>query len=219
MSFLLALVAAPIAAEAAEAPTRWSASLNGRVTETYSYNQTTREDDCTITRLGTTGRELVVRSARPSVFSVSRSGARAAYRPALLSRLRVATRWTGGRWDEIRRCRANPIERRSGTCAAKPAATRVIRARFRWAGQNRISFLPMRRTEVALCGIEAKVSTDGWLSLAPGRVDEEALIRGLKARTVASGETSRDENFPERPDLVGGQNVRVSWTMGLRRLR
>lgn len=219
MSFLLALIAAPIGAEAALAPVGWSASLNGRIVETYSYTQTRREFECTIIRSGTTRRELVVRSGRPSVIAVSRSGSRAAYRPPLVSRLRVATTAGGGRWFEKRLCRADPIERRSGTCLAAPAPPRVVRARFRWAGQNRISFLPARRAEVTLCGIDDKVSSDGWLSLAPGRVDEEALIAGRTNRVVARGEVSRDGNLPEVTGLIVGQNVRVSWTMRLDRRR
>ena len=217
VSSLAALVLAPIAAEAAQAPVGWSASLTGRVVETYSYTKTIREFECTIIRMGTTRRELTVRSASPSSIEVSRSGSRAAYSPSRLSRVRVATSTGGGRWFERRLCRADPIETASGTCAAKRAPTRVVRAPFRWAGPNRISFRSIARTEVGLCGIDDKASTDGWLHLAPGRVDEEALIAGQKARVVARGEVSRDGNLPERPALVVGQNVRVTWTMSLRR--
>ncbi len=55
--FLAALVALPLAANAAQPPTRWAVSLNGRVVEDYNYGNTSRDAECVVRRFGMTTRE------------------------------------------------------------------------------------------------------------------------------------------------------------------
>jgi hypothetical protein len=218
---LLALVAAPLAAQAAPSPARWSVTLNGRVVEAYSYAQSRREEDCLISRRGSEERELVVRSLRRTVVAVARVRSRADYRPAAISRVRETGTVGGRQWTESRRCRANPIETTSGTCEPVAQPARRLRARFRWAGANRIWFRPpaRRAATINLCGLGRSVAAGGWLNLAIGRVDEDALLAGRARRVIARGEVSRQRNVIQEQELVVGERVTVRWTLTFRRLR
>ncbi|HJY24443.1 MAG TPA: hypothetical protein VJ649_02065, partial [Actinomycetes bacterium] len=64
LSFVVALVALPLAAEAAEPPTRWAVTLSGRVVEQYNYGKAGRQDACMLRRFGRTTREWRVASAQ-----------------------------------------------------------------------------------------------------------------------------------------------------------
>jgi hypothetical protein len=218
---LVALVAAPLAAQAAQSPARWSVTLNGRVVEAYSYAQSRREEDCLISRRGSEERELVVRSLRRTVVAVARVRNRADYRPAVISRLRETGTVGGRQWTESRRCRAGPIETTSGTCEPVAQPARRLRARFRWAGANRIWFRPPSRrpATINLCGLGRPVAAAGWLNLAIGRVDEEALLAGRARRVVARGEVSRQRNVIQEQEFVVGERVTVRWTLTFRRMR
>jgi hypothetical protein len=218
---LVALVAAPLAAQAAPSPARWSVTLNGRVIEAYSYAQSRRDEDCVISRRGSEERELVVRSLRPTVVTVARVGRRVEYRPAAIARVREAGTVGGRQWTESRRCRAGPVETTSGTCEPVAQPARRLRARFRWAGANRIWFRPpvRRAATINLCGLARSVVAGGWLNLAIGRVNEEALVAGRARRVVARGEVSRRRNVIEEQDFVVGETITVRWTLTFRRIR
>jgi hypothetical protein len=217
VSFLAALVAAPLAAQAAQGPTRYRVVLTGRIVESYSYSQNRTEVECQISRIGSSRREVVVRSLQPTTLGVVRVEGRASYQPAAVSRVREVSSIADGKWFETRRCRGAPLERTSGSCAAKTGPTRVLRPAFRWAGPNRIAFRPRRAQQVALCGLAGAVKTDAWLNVAPGRVDEETLIAGSRSRVVARAGTSRNGNIVEEPTLNVGQDATIRWTLTFRR--
>jgi hypothetical protein len=222
VSFLAALVVAPFAADAAEPPRRWAVTLEGRVTETFSYIQSRREEECLVSRYGTSSRVQRVVSARPTVVTVTRSGAGATYRPARLFRVRLAPSTGRGSWSELMRCLGDPLHKDSGTCERRALPARVIRPAYRWGGPNRIAFRPRPRSAppLRLCGLEITVpATDAWLSLAPGRVDEELLIAGSRRTVVARAELTRDGEFAPDTSTSGTQKVRVVWTLTFRRLR
>lgn len=218
--FLAVLVALPLAAEAAEPPTRWAVTLSGRVVETYNYGNAGRDAECIVRRFGKTTREWRVVSTRPTVISVERWSSRARYRPGQLVRVRVTRSSGKGSWTEMRQCLGEEIRTDSGTCSASTQRGRA-RPAFGWAGANRIAF--RRRTGVAplrLCGFDQAVSSsDSWLSVAPGRVDEEVLLAGSRRRVVARADVSRDAMLPfEPPSGSMTQNLRVVWTLQFRRL-
>jgi hypothetical protein len=217
VSFLAAFVAAPLAAQAAQAPARYRVVLTGRIVESYSYSQNRTEFECQISRIGSSRREVVIRSLRPTAVRVIRLDGRASYEPAALTRVRVTSATGDSKWFETRRCRGAPLERTSGSCAAKTGPTRILRPAFRWGGPNRIAFRPQRAQQVGLCGLTPTVRTDAWLNLAPGRVDEETLIAGGQARVVARAATSRNGNIVEEPTLNVGQDVAIRWTLTFRR--
>jgi hypothetical protein len=220
LGFLAALVALPLAAEAAQPPTRWAVTLSGRVVETYSYGNATRSPECTVRRFGKTTREWRVASTGPTVVSVVRSGSRARYRPGQIFRVRVTTSSGKGSWTQTRQCLGEEILTDSGTCSPRSQRGRA-RPAFEWAGANRIAF--RRRSggaSLQLCGFDHTVtSPDSWLSLAPGRVDEEVLLAGSRRRVVARADVSRDAMLPfEPPSGSMTQNLRVVWTLLFRRL-
>jgi hypothetical protein len=219
VSFLAALVAAPLAASAPQAPARYQAMLTGRIVESYSYSQSRTEPECQISRLGSVRRHIVIRSLQATPVAVAATGGRASYRPAALGRIRVTDSLGEGSWFETRRCRGGPIERTSGSCAARNGQSRVIRAAFRWAGPNRISFRPRPAQQVTLCGLSRAVKTDAWLNLAPGRVDEEALLSGSLRRVLARASSSRNGNIVEEQNLTVGQDATIRWTLTFRRAR
>jgi len=62
-------------------------------------------------------------------------------------------------------------------------------------------------------------SSDAWLSVAPGRLDEEVLLAGSRRRVVARADVSRDAMLLfEPPSGSMTQNLRVVWTLLFRRL-
>ena len=220
--FLTALVAVPLAAEAAEPPTRWAVTLNGRVVEDYSYGHTWRDPECTLRRSGTTRREWRLTSLRPTVVTVGRSSSHARYRPARLAPVRVTASLGKGTWMEMRQCVAEELQTGSGTCRAATHRTRV-RPAFAWSGANRIVF--RRRAappaRVRLCGFDWTVAPkDSWLNIAPGRVDEEVLLAGSRRRVVARADVTRITPLPfNAPPGSAQQDLRVVWTLDFRRLR
>jgi hypothetical protein len=221
LGFLAALVALPLAAEAAQPPTRWAVTLSGRVVEEYSYGQAEREAECTVRRWGRTTREWRLASTRPTVVSVGRLRSRARYRPAQLFRVRLTTSTGKGSWMEMRQCLGEEIQTNRGTCGPRTQRG-AVRPTFSWSGVNRIAF--RRRTGGAplrLCGFDWTVpATDAWLSVAPGRVDEEVLIAGSRHRVVARADVSRDTLLPFNPPPGSTQQkLRVVWTLLFRRLR
>lgn len=220
LGFLAALAALPLAAEAAQPPTRWAVTLSGRVVETYNYGNANRTAECTVRRFGKTTREWRVASTSPTVVSVQRWSSRARYRPGQLFHVRVTRSAGKGLWSEMRQCLGEEIVTDSGTCSAGSQQGRA-RPAFGWAGANRIAF--RRRSGVAalrLCGFDRSVaSPDSWLSVAPGRVDEEVLLAGSRRRVVARADVSRDAMLPfEPPSGSMTQNLRVVWTLLFRRL-
>jgi hypothetical protein len=220
LSFLAALVALPLAAEAAQPPTRWAVTLSGRVVETYNYGTVGRDAECIVRRFGKTAREWRVTSTGPTVVSVQRSSSHARYRPGQLFRVRITRSAGKGSWTEMRQCLGEEILTDSGTCSGSSQRGRA-RPAFAWAGANRIAF--RRRSGVAplrLCGSDRAVtSSDSWLSVAPGRVDEEVLLAGSRRRVVARADVSRDAMLPfEPPTGSMTQHLRVVWTLLFRRL-
>lgn len=221
LSFLAALVAAPLAAQAAAPPARYAVTLSGRVVGTYSYVRTSRENECFISRMGQERRELVFRSLRATTMEISRVRNRADYRPTTLARVRVNGTVGGRSWFESRRCRGGPVERSEGTCQPIQQRARLLRLRFRWAGVNRIWFRPpaARGPNVILCGITRGLPMRGWLNEAIGRVDEDALLAGRSLRVQGRGEVRRQGNAIEEQELTVGEELTVRWTLTFRRLR
>jgi hypothetical protein len=221
VSFLAALVVAPLAAQAAQAPARYSVALDGRIVATYSYMRSTREFECQISRFGSATRTTEIRSVRPTVLLVARDRGRAAYRPAILRALRLSATTGGSNWTERRVCRGAPIETRQGTCAPKDDRARAVRAQIAWGGPNRIAFRPDLNgpATVPLCGLGQSVRSNGRLSIAPGRVDEEGLLLGRARRLIANALVTRDGNIASDPQTSIGEKIEVRWTLTFRRLR
>ena len=220
LGFLAALVALPLAAEAAQPPTRWAVTLSGRVVETYNYGTANRNAECTVRRFGKTTREW--RVASTSHRRQRRALELTRQVPARTAPPRTHYEVRGkGSWTEMRQCLGEEILTDSGTCGASSQQGRA-RPAFGWAGANRIAF--RRRSGVAalrLCGFDRSIaSPDSWLSVAPGRVDEEVLLAGSRRRVVARADVSRDAMLSfEPPSGSMTQNLRVVWTLLFRRLR
>ena len=221
LGFLAALVALPLAAEAAQPPTRWAVTLSGRVVETYNYGTAGRDAECIVRRFGKTTREWRVTSTGPTVVSVQRSSSHARYRPGQLFRVRLTRSSGKGSWTEMRQCLGEEIRTEAGTCTREvTAGTGAARVRM---GRREPDCLPPSlngRVALRLCGFDRGVtSPDSWLSVAPGRVDEEVLLAGSRRRVVARADVSRDAMLPfEPPSGSMTQHLRVVWTLLFRRL-
>lgn len=221
LGFLAALVALPFAAEAAQPATRWAVTLSGRVVETYNYGNANRTAECTVRRFGKTTREWRVASIAPTVVSVRPSSSHASYQPGQLFRVRITRSAGKGLWTEMRQCLGEEILTDSGTCSGS-SQRGTVRPAFGWAGANRIAF---RRRSVSvplrMCGFDwTSSSPDSWLSVAPGRVDEEVLLAGSRRTVVARADVTRDTmSLPFEPPLGTMQHkLRVVWTLLFRRL-
>jgi hypothetical protein len=216
VSFVAALVAAPLAAQAASPPVRFTATLNATVVDNFSYGWTRVSEDCSIRRTGFSGRELQLRSPRPTPIQVTRSGAALRYRPSSVL-ARVTGTATTGSFGDVKRCRAEPILKASGDCKAKVLAPRRVRAGFR-SGRTAFAFHePSAAGDVEICGLDPTYP-GGWLQLAPGRLNGDALVSGRATRAVARGAARRQATIVNTPTLRVTHETTVRWTVTFRRL-
>ena len=222
LGFLAALVALPFAAEAAQPATRWAVTLSGRVVETYNYGNANRTAECTVRRF----RQDDARVARREHTSHRRQRralalTRAVPAGAALSRTHHEDRREGlVDGDASVPGRGDP--HRFGHVQRELRSEGRVRPAFGWAGANRIAF---RRRSVSvplrMCGFDwTSSSPDSWLSVAPGRVDEEVLLDGSRRTVVARADVTRDTmSLPfEPPSGTMQHKLRVVWTLLFRRL-
>jgi hypothetical protein len=213
VSFVAALLAAPLAAQAADT-NAFAVTLRATVVDRFSYEYFESDGECAITRSGTDGRSLAVHNVRPARIRVTGASGGVSYRPSRLA-VRLTTRSTGGSSTEIRRCRAAPLERIERSCAAKTLSRRVVRARFLRPASNRIAFRSAPQPALALCGVRGREVVSSWLDLAEGALDEKSLLNGRAGRVVVRGSASRES---QDTALNLKRNTTVRWTLTFRRL-
>jgi len=213
VSFLAALAAAPLAAQAASTGTRYAVTLQATVEEQTSYTQTTTEnEDCTSTTTGSDGRELRVRTIR-----AARVG-------SIRGTVRVAVSGTdlGGKWSQLRRCRFEPPERLNGVCRPTNVGRIVANVSFRRSVPNRIvvgAAADRRLSAEALCGLPDPVELGRWFDLTVGKIAERRLRAG-DPRVVARGTAQRERSVTTSGSqtLMVGQKLTVRWTLTFRRI-
>jgi hypothetical protein len=218
VSFVAALVAAPLlgAAQGAAPPVRFAATLNATVVDNFNYGWTRVSEDCSIRRTGFGGRQLQLRSPRATTIQVTRRGAALRYRPSSVL-ARVTGRAAAGSFGDVKRCRAEPILKASGDCKGKALVPRRVRAGFR-SGRTAFAFQePSAAGDVEICGLDPTYP-GGWLQLAPGRVNGDALLNGTAVRAVARGAARRQATIVNTPTLRVTQETTVRWTVTFRRL-
>jgi hypothetical protein len=213
LSFVAAVLVAPLAAQAADTPARFDVALRATVVDRFTYESTVSAEECTITRSGSGGQALTVRSVRALRVQVSGGSGGVVYTPSRLA-VRVTGRTTGGSSDEVRRCRAAPLERSHRDCAGRTLRPRSARARFFRPTANRIGFRKVSRPAAGICGLQTALSAS-WLDLARGTVDEDALLNGGALRVVVRGAASREQ---EEAALKLKHRTTVRWTLTFRRL-
>jgi hypothetical protein len=216
VSFVAALATVPLAAQAAAPPARFAARLYATFVDHFTYGWTRVSEDCSIRRTGFGGLELQLRSPGATENQVTRGSAGLRYRPSSVL-ARVTGKATIGSFGDVKRCRAEPILRASGDCKAKTLVPRHVRALFR-SGRSAFAFRePATPGEVELCGLDPTYP-GGWLQLAPGRVNGDALLNGTAARAVARGAARREATIVDTPTLRVTQQTTVRWTLTFRRL-
>ena len=216
VSFFVALVAAPLAAQAAQPRTRFAATLNAVVVDHLTYATTRVTEDCSIRRTGFGGRELQLRSPQATAMQVTRGSTGLVYRPSRVL-ARVTGKATTGSFGDVKRCRAEPILKASGDCKARTLQPRRVQAGFR-SGRGALAFQkPAVPGDVQVCGLD-QTYPGGWLQLAPGRVDGNALLNNAALRVVARGSTRREATIVSAPTLRVTQRTTVRWTLTFRRL-
>ena len=218
LGLLAALLAAPLAAQAARPPARFAVTLQGTIVDRLAYERVVVDEECTTQRTGRGGRGLTIRSLRPTMIEVTGGTTRVVYRPARVAALRVAATSLAGEYVELRSCRFLPPERRLGKCQRVPGSVRRMQAGFRSA-RNAIVFgrAGPRRGEVTACGLDGAM-LGGWLNLVPGRIDEDALLNGRSRRVFARAARTREGTIGGDPTLTGTQRTTVRWTLTFRRL-
>jgi hypothetical protein len=219
LSFVAALLAAPLAAQAADTPARFAGSLRATVVDRFTYELSQRDGECTVRRSGSGGRELKLRSVRAARIVVSGGAAGVVYRPSRLA-VRLTGRSIAGSFDELRVCRAEPIERTKEDCRVVSLSARVLRPRFHRPSRNRIAFrsTPRPGDPIGVCGLGRRSPVSAWLDLAKGSLDEDALLSGRSRRVIVRGRTTRQGTVLEESGLTVKQRATVSWTLTFRRL-
>jgi hypothetical protein len=216
VSFLAALVAAPLAAQAAQPSTTWAVTLRGTVTDNYEYSES-RVDErrCRIRRIGMSGRRLVFQSARATRIQVARAEPVASYRPARLRAVRITAGNTGGSVTQTKFCTGEPLERTRVECRATRAAPRLVRLGFR-ARRTTITFARPSRLTTSVCGLTAPQPA-GWLHIAAARASHGALVAGRSRRVFVFGEATEEVRIPG-PPLEIVRKTTVRWTLTFRRV-
>ena len=217
LALVASLLLAPLAAQAAQPPVRYAVTLRGTLEDTITYVQTRNEEECIVRREGNDGRELTFRSVRPTRIEVRGSSSRAVYRPSRVAAVRLAGGKTGGSSTETRRCRGAPSKPITVVCKPKKAPARAPR-RLGFRGEaDAIIFRPPARPETgAACGLDGPVPV-GWLSLAPGRVDNGALVAG-RSKVIARASGTREEALTGDPTVEGKVRSAIRWTLTFRRI-
>jgi hypothetical protein len=216
VSFFVALVAAPLAAQAAQPPARFAVTLNGVVLDHLTYGTTRVTEDCSIRRTGFGGRELQLRSPQATAIQVTRGPTGLVHRPSRVL-ASVTGKATIGSFGDVKRCRAEPILKASGDCKARTLELRRVRVSFR-SGRGTLAFQkPSVPGDVQACGLDPRYPA-GWLELAPGRLSENALLNGTAVRVVARGAAKREKTVVDTPTLRVTQQTTIRWTLTFRRL-
>ena len=218
LGVLAALLTAPLAAQAARPPARYAATLEGKIVDELSYDRAIVGDDCIVQRTGQGGRELAIKSIRPTTIEVARGTSGVVYRPARVGALRVEATTLPGSYTEIRRCRLLPPEKLVVDCRRVSSTVRRMWANFR-GNRNAILF---RRpasipSDVTACGLDVRVP-GGWLHEFPGRVDQSALLAGRSVRVIARASGTRRRTADGDPAFKRTQRTTVRWTLTFRRL-
>jgi hypothetical protein len=218
LSFLAALLAAPLAAQAAESQARFAVTLQATIADKITYEMTRVEEECRVQLSGTSGQARTVRSVRRTRMEVGTTVGGVSYRPSWVA-ARSTGRTTVGSFEESRICRAAPIERRTGECEAKALTPRRLRARVQRPGPDRLAFrtAASARAEIRVCGL-GQPYPGGWLDLAPGRVDENALLNGRSLRVVARGSVRKTVTLAATASVKISRRTTVRWTLIFRRL-
>lgn len=220
LGFLAALVAAPLAAQAAQPAARFAVTLRGTVVDRVTYERIVAAEECTSQRTGQGGRSLAIRSLRPTTVEVAGSRSGVVYRPARVVALRVAATTLPGSYSELRRCRFLPPEKLTGKCNRAPGSVRRVAAGFR-RGRNAIVFRAPApsSTDVLACGLDRQQATfGGWLHLVAGRIDQDALLAGRSRRVVVRGAGTRERKIGGGPTFTGTRKTTVRWSLTFRRL-
>ena len=214
--FLAVLVAAPLAAQAAKSPARFSVTLRATIVDKFTYDSSRSEEECLIQRTGSGSREIRLRSVRATTIDVSGGAQGLVYRPSRLA-VRLSGMDKGGTFFELRRCRAAPLERTMRDCDPRRLTPRRVHAAFTRPSAGRLAFRrSAARGGLRLCGLE-QAYPGGWLHLAAGSVDEEALRNGRSLQVVAGGSATRELVVPDRQSVEITQRTTVRWTLTFRR--
>lgn len=216
-AFFAALLLAPLAAQAAQPPARFAVTLEGTIVDRLTYEQNVADEECTSRKTGDGGRELAVRSLRPTRIEVTRGASGVAYRPARVAALRVAATRLAGTFSELRRCRFLPPERLSGRCQRAAGTVQRMRAGFRTRRSTVLFGRSPALGDATACGLDQKV-TGGWLNLVRGRIDQDALLNGRSLRVVARASGTRESTIGNDPTLKVTQRTTVRWALTFRRL-
>jgi hypothetical protein len=214
VSFLAALVAAPLAAQAAQPSATWAVTLSGTVTDNFEYSEGRVEERCRIRRIGTSGRRLVFRSSRATRIQVSQGAPVARYRPSRLRAVRITGGNTGGSVTETKFCPGIPLETKRIDCRATRAAPRLVRLGFR-ARRTTITF-PPARSSASVCGLDGP-QAGGWLHIATAPASHGALVVGRSRRVFVRG-TANEEVRNPGPPLEIVRKTTVRWTLTFRRV-
>lgn len=216
VSFFVALVAAPLAAQAAQPPARFAVTLNGVVVDHLTYATTRVTEDCSIRRTGFGGRELKLRSPQATTIQVTRSPTGLVYRPSRVLAF-VTGKATIASFGEVKRCREEPILKASGDCKARTLQPRRVGVGFRSRHGTLAFQKPAAPSDVQVCGLD-QTYPGGWLQLARGRIDGNALLNGSAPRVAARGSVRKEATIVSAPTLRVTQRTTVRWTLTFRRL-
>lgn len=194
-------------------------SLTGQLTKKWDYVTTRQIGDCTVATLVKGSRTVTLRSARPTIVTVTSTAGRLRFAPALVRSV-TARASQGGAVTTTER--GLGCTRRTRSVCARPRRALVNQTlRFFRSRRNEISF---RRTRDFGAGLptncppevtEVRVERPG-IHEAQGELSERDLFNRA-ARTLTAG-GSLDETIELEGDPDGKISIRVSWTLTFRRV-
>lgn len=220
LGFLAALLTAPLAAQAAQAPASYRVRLVATAHTLVEYDKSWVQDGCAYHREGLAMRMVDLRSRRPTAIRVRVGQHGAAYVPALVRGIAVHHRWNGGRYLTDIRCRDNTggEQKECGPLYAT-RRPRLASLAFNRTSSGGISWRKPALAELAApvspCGLPEVAMDAAWLDLVPGAVDEQALAG--RALVRARGRASTRDQITEAGATIWRTRT-VRWTLTFRRL-
>jgi hypothetical protein len=197
-------------------------TLTAQMTKTWSYVAVQEQGECITSNRVNGSRTVTLRSARPTLVTVTFPKGRAKYSPGLVRSLggrvtqtgEVTTIEGGGQG-----CRRSS---KSSNCARPRRALGNQVVRFLRGGRNEIAFARTRDFTASLpsaCPPQAAEvrAEHPSLHLAEGEISEPDLRNAGVGSQTASG--SAEETIEFEGDETGRVVVRVSWQLTFKRVR
>jgi hypothetical protein len=197
-------------------------TLTAQMTKTWNYVATQEQGECVTTNRVNGSRTVTLRSARPTLVTVTFANGRAKYSPGLVRSLGGRVTQSGGVTTVEGGGQGCRRSSKSANCARPRRGLGNQVVRFFRSGRNEISFARTKDFAASLPSACPPQTADvraerPRLHLAEGEISEQDLRNAGVGSQTASGSAEETTDF--EGDETGKVVVRVSWQLTFKRVR